>query len=325
MENKNSIVGGLLKKKTPENGINGSLQIALEKNYGDLSFDEKFKKSTNVRTEHYDGGGWYEGEFDVNGVRTGLGVFHWSNGDYYKGSFGENGQMSGQGTYYWLSGGRLEGTWKSDKPIKGIMYYNDGFKFEGEFNTDWTRKKGTLYWPDGQRYEGTFDESGLRSGQGIFYFSNGDYYEGEYSNDQPSGQGTYYWSDGSKFIGQWLNGLRHGYGKYYDSNNKLVQEGKWVKDKWRPENGPSYFGSQYKKNGSSILSRVKTIVVNKLGVDPYEVVESASFMNDLGADSLDALELIMEFEKEFFISIPDEIAERIRTVGDAVRYLEKHV
>ena len=65
-------------------------------------------------------------------------------------------------------------------------------------------------------------------------------------------------------------------------------------------------------------------MIDKLGVEPYEVVESASFLNDLGADSLDAVELIMEFEKVFSISIPDEQAERIRTVGDAIRYIETH-
>lgn len=75
---------------------------------------------------------------------------------------------------------------------------------------------------------------------------------------------------------------------------------------------------------SSVFSKVKSIVIEKLGVEPYEVVESASFMNDLGADSLDAVELIMEFEKEYSISIPDKQAERIRTVGDAVRYIESH-
>lgn len=75
---------------------------------------------------------------------------------------------------------------------------------------------------------------------------------------------------------------------------------------------------------SSVSSIVKSIVIDKLGVEPYEVVESASFLNDLGADSLDAVELIMEFEKVFSISIPDEQAERIRTVGDAIRYIETH-
>lgn len=73
---------------------------------------------------------------------------------------------------------------------------------------------------------------------------------------------------------------------------------------------------------SEIESRVKAIIVDKLGVDESEVVATASFTNDLGADSLDTVELIMEFEKEFGISIPDEEAEKIATVGDAIEHIE---
>ncbi len=76
---------------------------------------------------------------------------------------------------------------------------------------------------------------------------------------------------------------------------------------------------------SDIASRVKAIIVEKLGVDESEVTPEASFTNDLGADSLDTVELIMEFEKEFNIAIPDEQAETIGTVGQAVSYLEKNV
>lgn len=76
---------------------------------------------------------------------------------------------------------------------------------------------------------------------------------------------------------------------------------------------------------NSVFDTVKAIVIEKLGVEPYEVVESASFMNDLGADSLDAVEIIMEIEKEFSISIPDDQAERIKTVGDAVRYIKTNL
>jgi len=79
------------------------------------------------------------------------------------------------------------------------------------------------------------------------------------------------------------------------------------------------------KNMSEIANRVKKIIVDKLGVDESEVNTEASFTNDLGADSLDTVELIMEFEKEFNISIPDEQAETITTVGQAVAYLEEHV
>ena len=73
---------------------------------------------------------------------------------------------------------------------------------------------------------------------------------------------------------------------------------------------------------SEIASRVKAIIVDKLGVEESEVTPEASFTNDLGADSLDTVELIMEFEKEFGITIPDDQAEKIGTVGDAVSYIE---
>ncbi len=73
---------------------------------------------------------------------------------------------------------------------------------------------------------------------------------------------------------------------------------------------------------SEIESKVKAIIVDKLGVDEAEVVATASFTNDLGADSLDTVELIMEFEKEFGINIPDDQAEKIATVGDAISYIE---
>ena len=72
-------------------------------------------------------------------------------------------------------------------------------------------------------------------------------------------------------------------------------------------------------------SRVKAIIVDKLGVEESEVTPEASFTNDLGADSLDTVELIMEFEKEFNISIPDDQAENIGTVGQAISYLEENV
>ena len=75
---------------------------------------------------------------------------------------------------------------------------------------------------------------------------------------------------------------------------------------------------------SETASRVKAIIVDKLGVEETEVTNEASFTNDLGADSLDTVELIMEFEKEFNISIPDDQAEKISSVGDAVSYVEQH-
>ena len=73
---------------------------------------------------------------------------------------------------------------------------------------------------------------------------------------------------------------------------------------------------------SQIADRVKAIIVDKLGVYEAQVTETASFTSDLGADSLDTVELIMEFEKEFGITIPDDKAETIQTVGDAVAYIE---
>jgi acyl carrier protein len=76
---------------------------------------------------------------------------------------------------------------------------------------------------------------------------------------------------------------------------------------------------------SDIAAKVKAIIVEKLGVEESEVTPEASFTNDLGADSLDTVELIMEFEKEFNISIPDDQAENIQTVGQAVTYLEENV
>jgi len=75
---------------------------------------------------------------------------------------------------------------------------------------------------------------------------------------------------------------------------------------------------------SDVASRVKAIIVDKLGVDENEVTPEASFTNDLGADSLDTVELIMEFEKEFDMGIPDDQAESISTVGDAIKYIEEN-
>jgi len=75
---------------------------------------------------------------------------------------------------------------------------------------------------------------------------------------------------------------------------------------------------------SEIASKIQAIIVDKLGVDASEVTPEANFTNDLGADSLDTVELIMEFEKEFNIAIPDEQAEGIATVGDAISYIEKN-
>ncbi|HTV32620.1 MAG TPA: acyl carrier protein [Methylocella sp.] len=74
---------------------------------------------------------------------------------------------------------------------------------------------------------------------------------------------------------------------------------------------------------SDVAERVKKIVVEHLGVDADKVVETANFMEDLGADSLDTVELVMAFEEEFGVEIPDDAAETILTVGDAIKFLEK--
>jgi acyl carrier protein len=88
-----------------------------------------------------------------------------------------------------------------------------------------------------------------------------------------------------------------------------------------------FFAIRLTKKGkimSDIASKVKAIIVDKLGVDENEVTPEASFTNDLGADSLDTVELIMEFEKEFDIAIPDDQAEKIGTVGEAIAYIENN-
>jgi len=75
----------------------------------------------------------------------------------------------------------------------------------------------------------------------------------------------------------------------------------------------------------NIENKVKEIIIDKLGIEESEITNSASFTNDLGADSLDTVELIMEFEKEFNVSIPDEDAEKIGTIGQAISYLKENV
>lgn len=78
-------------------------------------------------------------------------------------------------------------------------------------------------------------------------------------------------------------------------------------------------------NREELVNKVKKIIMEKLGVDVKDITEESHFVNDLGADSLDTVELIMEFEREFNISIPDEDAERIQTVGDVIAYLEERL
>ena len=76
---------------------------------------------------------------------------------------------------------------------------------------------------------------------------------------------------------------------------------------------------------ASIADRVKAIIVDKLGVEDAEVIPAANFIQDLGADSLDTVELIMEFERECDVAIPDEQAEKITTVGDAIEFIQANV
>ena len=76
---------------------------------------------------------------------------------------------------------------------------------------------------------------------------------------------------------------------------------------------------------AEVTAKIKKIIVDKLGVDEKEITMEASFTNDLGADSLDTVELIMDFEKEFNLAIPDDEAEKISTVGQAIEYVEKHL
>jgi len=74
----------------------------------------------------------------------------------------------------------------------------------------------------------------------------------------------------------------------------------------------------------SIEARVREIIINELGVEPEKVTDDASFVEDLGADSLDTVELVMAFEEEFGVDIPDEDAEKMRSVGDAIKYLKEN-
>ena len=73
----------------------------------------------------------------------------------------------------------------------------------------------------------------------------------------------------------------------------------------------------------SVESKVKEIIINELGVEPEKVTPEASFVEDLGADSLDTVELVMAFEEEFGMEIPDEEAEQLQSVGDAIRYIQE--
>lgn len=78
-------------------------------------------------------------------------------------------------------------------------------------------------------------------------------------------------------------------------------------------------------SNNEIFDRVKKIIINHLGVEESKITESASFIDDLGADSLDQVELVMSFEEEFKVEIPDDVAEKITTVGSAVKYISENL
>ena len=104
--------------------------------------------------------------------------------------------------------------------------------------------------------------------------------------------------------------------------HKYLQNAQEISDNSRQNRLFAACSTLKEQTMSDIKSKVISIIVDKLGVDEGEVKAEASFTNDLGADSLDTVELIMEFEKEFNIAIPDDQAEKIQTVGQAVEYVE---
>jgi acyl carrier protein len=106
-----------------------------------------------------------------------------------------------------------------------------------------------------------------------------------------------------------------------DRNSDLAQREKTARSAGRPSQSKRL--TRFRKM-SDIGERVKKIVVEHLGVEPDKVTDAASFIDDLGADSLDTVELVMAFEEEFGCEIPDDAAETILTVGDAVKFLEKN-
>ncbi len=94
--------------------------------------------------------------------------------------------------------------------------------------------------------------------------------------------------------------------------------------RWENPAGSEHFSLTEEHKMSDIAERVKKIVIEHLGVEPAKVTDSSSFIDDLGADSLDTVELVMAFEEEFSVEIPDDAAEKILTVQDAIDYISKH-
>lgn len=103
----------------------------------------------------------------------------------------------------------------------------------------------------------------------------------------------------------------------------MLIEGEAVLSGYRRQKGANRETKVEETDMSDIAERVKKIVIDHLGVDADKVSESASFIDDLGADSLDTVELVMAFEEEFGVEIPDDAADSILTVGDAVKFIEK--
>lgn len=111
-------------------------------------------------------------------------------------------------------------------------------------------------------------------------------------------------------------------GQKLENNDTRDEESSTIRKVKPAHSKKSKSNSNYSHHSSEIEAVVSAIIVDKLGVSDSEVRPEASFVNDLGADSLDAVELIMEFEKAFSISIPDDEAEQLTTVGDAIAYIE---
>ena len=308
--------------------------------------ERAYSPNNSQQTLHFEDGAMYVGSIDesgkfvghgvytfpdgtiydglwLNGLRNGAGTQTWTDGTKYVGNW-KNGLRQGTGTITWSNGDKYVGSWKDDNISNGHYYYVDGAHYDGEFNSEWDRDGyGTQTWPNGYKYVGSWKDDNISNGH--YYYVNGDHYDGEFNSEwKREGYGTYYWADGRRHCGTWKQDMKHGKGQYIDNNGVLICEGEWLNDEYVEDSYTQSESTPYYED-SSIFSRVEMIILEQLDVDPSSVVESASFVNDLGADSLDIVELIMALEQEFNISIPDEQADRISTVGDAVRYIEANI